>query len=135
MWRANLPALLERRTAYCVDLLGDAGLSVQIAPLESPEDQAQWFDEMLIGLELNSAHLMGVSFGGWTATNYAVLRPGRAASLTLQDPVMTFARIPLKTMLLTCAMTSPGVPEVVRRRIMRWLAGGAEIDDSVPRLR
>jgi pimeloyl-ACP methyl ester carboxylesterase len=132
MWGANLPALLAYRTVFAVDLLGEPGLSVQQRRLNDAEDQAQWFDEMLTGLALTSPHLMGVSFGGWTAANYAVRRPGRVASLTLLDPVMTFAPIPMATVLMTIPMALPSVPESVRRRVLRWIAGGAEVDDSVP---
>jgi pimeloyl-ACP methyl ester carboxylesterase len=132
MWRANLPGVLERRTAYCVDLLGEAGLSVQEQPITGPDDQAQWLDETLAGLGLKAAHLMGVSIGGWTATNCAVRRQGRVASLVLLDPAMTFARIPVKTALVSGALFAPGVPEAFRRRVLRWIAGGADADDSVP---
>ncbi|MDT5191075.1 MAG: hypothetical protein QOI28_3326 [Mycobacterium sp.] len=131
MWRANLPGVLEGRTAYCVDLLGEAGRSVQEKPITGPDDQAQWLDETLAGLGLDAAHLMGVSIGGWTATNCAVRRQGRVASLVLLDPAMTFARIPLKTALVSGALFAPSVPEALRRRVLRWIAGGADADDSV----
>jgi pimeloyl-ACP methyl ester carboxylesterase len=132
MYAVNLPPLLERRTVYSVDLLGEAGLSVQDQPITGPDDQAQWLDEMLAGLGLNRVHLLGVSIGGWTATNAAVRRPGRVASLTLLDPVMTFAPIPVKAILASIAMFLPGVPDAVLRRVLNWIAGGAEIDDSLP---
>lgn len=132
VWRANLQGVLSGRTAYCVDLLGEAGLSVQDRPITGPEDQAQWLDETLAGLGLDAVHLMGVSIGGWTATNCAVRRLGRVASLTLLDPAMTFARIPAKTALMSIGLFAPGVPEAVRRYVLRWIAGGADADDSVP---
>jgi pimeloyl-ACP methyl ester carboxylesterase len=133
MWEANLPGLLAHRTVFAVDLLGEPGLSVQERELTGAEDQAQWFDEMLSGLALKAPHLMGVSFGGWSATNYAVRRPGRVTSLTLLDPVMTFAPIPIRTMLMIIPMGLPAaVPEALRRRVLRWIAGGTEVDDSVP---
>ncbi|WP_082753621.1 alpha/beta fold hydrolase [Mycobacterium sp. NAZ190054] len=132
MWSPNLSGLLARRTVFAVDLLGEPGLSVQQRPIADSADQALWFDEMLDGLGLGRPHLMGVSFGGWTAVNHAVHRPGRAASLTLLDPVMTFAPIPFRTMLAVIPLGLPRVPEVVRSRVLRWLSGGAEVDESVP---
>jgi pimeloyl-ACP methyl ester carboxylesterase len=131
MWRGNIPALLEHRTVIGVDLLGEAGMSVQDKPITGPDDEAQWLDDVLAGLGLEHAHLMGVSIGGWTAVNYAVRRPGRAASLVLLDPVITFAPIPMKTALVSAAMFLP-VPEPLQRRVFSWIGGGADVDDSVP---
>lgn len=134
MWGANLPGLLAHRTVFAVDLLGEPGLSVQERELTGAEDQAQWFGEMLAGLGLTTPHLMGVSFGGWSATNYAMRRPGRVTSLTLLDPVMTFAPIPISTMLMFVPMGLPAavVPEALRRRVLEWISGGTQVDDSVP---
>jgi pimeloyl-ACP methyl ester carboxylesterase len=132
MWRGNLPALLQHRSVICVDLLGEAGLSVQTEPITGPEDEAQWLDETLAGLGLEQAHLMGVSIGGWTAVNYAARRPGRAASLTLLDPVLTFAPISIKAILVSPALFLPGVPEALRRRVLSWISGGSDVDGSVP---
>jgi pimeloyl-ACP methyl ester carboxylesterase len=130
MYGDNLPPLLERRTVYCVDLLGEAGMSVQRQTITGPDDQAQWFDEALAGLGLDRVHLLGVSMGGWTAANAAIRCPGRAASVVLLDPAMTFAPIPAKTIVASMAMYLPGVPDAVLRRVLRWIAGGAELDDA-----
>jgi pimeloyl-ACP methyl ester carboxylesterase len=131
MWRVNVPALLGCRPIICLDLLGEAGLSVQERPIGCPHDEAQWLDEALAGLGLGRVHLMGVSIGGWTAVNYAVRRPGRAASLALLDPVLTFAGISVKSVLASLGLMLPGVPEVLRRRVLSWISGGAEVDDSM----
>ncbi len=53
MYRTNLDALLKVRTVYGIDLLGEAGLSVQHRPITGPQDQAQWLDESLAGLGLD----------------------------------------------------------------------------------
>lgn len=50
------------------------------------------------------------------------------AALTLLDPVMTLAPIPLPTMLMLIPMGLPGVPEAVRRRVLRWIVGGAQVE-------
>jgi pimeloyl-ACP methyl ester carboxylesterase len=132
MWADNLPGLLASRTVYCVDLLGEPGLSVQELPLTGARDQAWWFGELLAGLGLDSVHLMGVSFGAWTAVNYAVRHPARVASLTLLDPVLTFAPIPIHTMLAVAPMGLPKTPQWLRRRVLRWIAGGADVGERSP---
>lgn len=132
MYRTNLSALLAQRTVYCLDLLGEAGLSVQHTAIGGPHDQAQWLDEALAGLELGRAHLLGVSMGGWTAANCAVHRPDRIASVTLLDPVFTFVGIPLKAMLASIALFAPGVPEDWRRRVLSWISGGSDVDSAEP---
>lgn len=130
MWRANIASLQKRRTVIGVDLLGEAGLSVQHKPITGPEDEAQWLDDVLAGLGHERAHLMGVSIGGWTAANCAIRRPERIASVCLLDPVMTFAPLTAKAILSSLALFPPGVPEVMRRRVLRWISGGADVTDA-----
>jgi pimeloyl-ACP methyl ester carboxylesterase len=129
MWRVNIPALLEHRTVIGIDLLGEAGMSVQDKPITGPDDEAQWLDDALAGLGLDRVHLMGVSIGGWTAVNYAVRRPGRASSLALLDPVLTFAPVPVKAMVMAAGMFLP-LPDSLQRRVFSWIAGGADVDAS-----
>jgi pimeloyl-ACP methyl ester carboxylesterase len=132
MWLGNIPAILEHRSVICVDLLGEAGMSVQDKAITGPDDEAQWLDETLAGLGLAEVHLMGVSIGGWTAVNYAARRPGRAASLVLLDPVFTFAPIAVKAVLASPALFVPGVPAALRSRVLSWISGGADVDGPLP---
>ncbi|MGE2726560.1 alpha/beta fold hydrolase [Mycolicibacterium pulveris] len=132
MWRTNIPALLTHRPVLGIDLLGEAGMSVQRKPITGPDDEAQWLDDTVTALNLDRVHLMGVSIGGWSAINYAVRRLGRAASLVLLDPVFTFAPVAVKAMLVSPVLVLPGVPDRLRRRVLSWLSGGAEVDDSLP---
>ncbi|BCI51929.1 carboxylesterase [Mycolicibacterium litorale] len=131
MYRSNLPSLLARRTVYTVDLLGEPGMSVQTVPITDADDQARWLDEALVGLRLDRVHVLGTSIGGWAAVNLAVRRPGRVASLVLLDPVMTFDGIPPKILLASLALTVPGVPGVIRRRVLSWVSGGADVSGLV----
>lgn len=117
-----------------VDLLGEAGLSVQDEPITGADDEAQWLDEALAGLWLDDVHLLGVSIGGWTAVNYGARRPGRAASLALL-PVMTFAPIPLTAVVVSVAMFVPRVPEWLRRRVFSWIPAERKSMTRCPRRR
>lgn len=127
VYATNLPPLLQHRDVYCLDLLGEPGLSVQTAPIADAADQARWLDDTLTGLGLDRVHLCGISIGGWAAVNHAVRCPGRTASLTLLDPAMTFDRIPLPMLAASIPMVVPGVPQWVRRRLLSWIAGGSDI--------
>ena len=71
MWAANVPKLARSRRVIALDALGDAGMSVQSAPLTSVEDQAAWIDEVISALAPEGPHLVGHSFGGATAAVYA----------------------------------------------------------------
>ncbi|MET0900221.1 MAG: alpha/beta fold hydrolase [Mycobacterium sp.] len=132
VYGTNLPPLLRHRDVYCLDLLGEPGLSVQHRRIADADDQAQWLDETLAGLGVARVHLCGISIGGWAAVNVAVRRPGRAVSLTLLDPAVTFDRIPAPMLLASVGMVVPGVPEFLRRRILSWIAGGSDLGEAAP---
>ncbi|MDL5160351.1 alpha/beta fold hydrolase [Actinomycetospora termitidis] len=119
MWSQNLPALAAERPVYVVDPIGDAGLSVQTRELTGAADQAQWLDETLVGLRVPTVHLVGHSFGGWAAANYAIRRPDRVATLALLEPVRTVAGLRLGFVLST-------VPSAL------GLGGLAAAEDAAP---
>lgn len=129
VWADNLPSLVRiGPPVVSVDLLGEPGLSVQTRPITGPADQARWLGETLDGLGLSSVHLVGLSFGGWSAVNLAVHRPDLLASLTLLDPAHTFGRIGAKAVLFSLGATLP-LPGWIKRASLRWIAGGVEADD------
>lgn len=132
MWRANLESLITRRTVYTLDLLGEAGMSVQHKAITGAEDQAAWLEEALAGLELDRVHMLGLSIGGWNAVNHAVRYPNRLASLTLLDPAMTFAPVTWKMLVVSLGAVVPGTPQWLRNRLLSWISGGVAVDDSVP---
>lgn len=132
MWEPNLASFAARGPVYALDLIGEPGRSEQTAPIRGPADQAAWLDAVLGALESPAAHLVGCSFGGWLATNLAVRAPGRVASLTLLDPVQTFARFPLALLARTALALVPGARRWARPALMRWFSGGAEVASDDP---
>ncbi|WP_164863565.1 alpha/beta fold hydrolase [Agromyces sp. LHK192] len=128
MWADNLPALLESgRTIIAVDALGDAGRSVQRAPMTSMDDQARWLVEALDGLGAERVHAVGHSFGGATAAALAVREPQRIASLSLLEPVFTFAWPPPATFWWATIATLP-VPTAWREHALAAL-GGVDVEE------
>lgn len=129
VWADNLPSLLALRPAYTVDLLGEPGLSSQDTPLESSADQAAWLADVLHALPEPQVHLVGLSIGGWTATNLAVHHPARVASLTLIDPVFVFSGIRAEVVLRSIPAGVRWLPKAWRDNFASWTANGAPVDD------
>ncbi|MEU3453497.1 alpha/beta fold hydrolase [Micromonospora sp. NPDC006766] len=85
-WHAYVRRLRTARPVIAIDPVGEPGCSVQEKPLHDGDDWARWLDETLAALNVERAHLVGMSFGGWVALEYALHRPGHAETITLLDP-------------------------------------------------
>jgi len=136
MWAENLPDFAAERTVYALDALGDAGLSVQTRTLRDGADQAAWLDQALVALGAPKVHLVGHSFGGWSAVNYAVRRPGRVATLTLFEPVFVFQGLRFRVYALSLPASLPFLPASWRDRMLGEIGGTGTIDlgDPVARM-
>jgi pimeloyl-ACP methyl ester carboxylesterase len=134
MWGDNLPDLVEHRTVYAFDTLGDTGMSVQTVPMTGMADAARWVDEAMAGLEIDRAHLVGHSQGGGLAAAVAVRHPERLASLTLLEPIMTVGMLPLSMILASIPLSLPFVPESWREAGMNQIGGvdAEEVDPDDP---
>ncbi|MGW5571116.1 alpha/beta fold hydrolase [Nocardia thailandica] len=85
-WSAVVEDLCRDRVVFAPDTLGTAGRSVQTAPIRGEADFATWFDELMAGLGVERAHVLGLSQGAWHGALVATRAPGRVASLTLIEP-------------------------------------------------
>lgn len=126
----NLDSLLELRTVYAVDLLGEPGASIQTRPIRNGTDQAGWLHQALAELPESTVHLLGLSIGGWSAMNLAVRKPDTLASVIALDPAMTFADMPLETMVRSIPASVGWLPKSWRDRFNSWTAGGAPVEDT-----
>ncbi|QIS07239.1 alpha/beta fold hydrolase [Nocardia brasiliensis] len=129
IWGTNLPSLRKLRTVYTVDLLGEPGASIQDRPIDSDRDQARWLHQALARLPEPKVYLFGVSIGGWTATNLAIHQPEKIAGVIALDPAMTFAPMPIKTILRSIPASVRWFPKSWRDDFASWTAGGAPVDD------
>lgn len=137
VWRPNIPALAVRHRVYSIDLLGEAGRSEQTAPIRAADDQAAWLATVLERLEIEAAHLVGVSFGGWIACNQAVRAPARVASISLLEPVNTLAPLPIGAILRTIPTILPIVKQWAVPRFLSWVDAQESVtpeDDPVGRV-
>lgn len=132
MWAENLPDLLEDRTVYALDALGDSGFSVQTSVIKNAEDQALWLEQALTALKLTKVHLVGHSFGGWLAANYAQFYPERVATLNLLEPVYVYTGIRWQVYAKLIPASLPFLSQTQRGRILSEIGGASEIDRSDP---
>jgi pimeloyl-ACP methyl ester carboxylesterase len=132
MWEANLPGLAEERTAYALDALGDAGMSVQTRRIGDAADQAAWLDQALARLGEPKVHLVGHSFGGWLAANYAARFPERVATLSLLEPVFVFGGIRWQVYVKSIPASLPFLPRSWREAMLADFGGAEEIDPDDP---
>ena len=94
-WAPNVAALSAHHRVYAIDRLGDIGRSVYLRPLKTSADVVRNLDELLSALELGSeVRLMGLSFGGWEAAEYALVHPERLSRVVLIAPAATLFNLP-----------------------------------------
>lgn len=86
MWHAYVDRLAASRPVIAIDPVGEPGPSVQTRAIDSGDEWSQWLGEVLAGLGVGRAHLVGTSYGGWVALCHAQRSPHAVASLALLDP-------------------------------------------------
>ncbi len=87
MWFSNVAALSRNYRIYAVDTIGGVGKSVVVHPLKSRADLAGWLNEVLDELGITQTHILGHSYGGWLALNFALSAPERIKRLILLAPL------------------------------------------------
>jgi pimeloyl-ACP methyl ester carboxylesterase len=86
MWWPNIAAFSKDYRVYAVDVMGQPGKSRPEEPICNVADFVSWLTATLDALHLDRVFLVGMSFGGWLALNYAVAAPQRVRKLVLLSP-------------------------------------------------
>jgi pimeloyl-ACP methyl ester carboxylesterase len=89
-WYRTVGDLSKVYRTYAIDVIGESNKSRPVRPIKSYEDFLQWFTETMDGLGVNDMYLIGNSYGGLTATFYAMHLPERIRKLVLIGPASTF---------------------------------------------
>ena len=138
MWSDSIAALSAHHRVYVLDILGDAGLSVSRRETLKPVDLARWLDEVCAVLvPQGQFSLMGISYGGLLAGQYAIRFPGRLRNVVLAAPggfVLPFSLAFFVRIALLC-MPLPGLGGGPFRRMIHWLFRDAERGDAACRAR
>jgi pimeloyl-ACP methyl ester carboxylesterase len=118
-WYHYVARLARHHPVIGLDPVGEPCAARQTRPIADGRDAAQFLSEVLDGLGLSRAHLVGMSYGGWTLLRHELAFPGRAASLTLLDPG-GFGRFGVR---FWAWLMAGGLAGLTPRPIRRRLAG------------
>ena len=95
LWIPNVEMLSENFKVYAIDNIYDFGRSTYTKVFKTPNDLVIWLDELFSALELgNNTNLMGLSYGGWLASQYALHAPARLQKVILIAPAATIFDLP-----------------------------------------
>jgi pimeloyl-ACP methyl ester carboxylesterase len=125
----EFPFLFEKYRVYMPDIVGHAGKSAAIRPSTAGSTFPDWVAEVMDGLGLMQAHVMGISGGGWLALKTAAYLPDRIHKVVVVNPD-GLARLRLRPML-------PAIPAVLLKseaRIKRMVRVWAAADSDSPKL-
>lgn len=82
----ELQGLLAHFRVYAVDVLGQSVKSADVRPNVRNGDYGRWLAEVMDGLALPRANVLGISWGGFVCVRLAALAPQRIERLALLVP-------------------------------------------------
>ena len=94
-WYLNIAELSVDHRVFAVDTIGDAGKSTAERIMEQRADYANWLREVFDGLNIEKAHLLGHSHGGWLSLNMALAHPDRVQKIVLLAPAASLLPLSL----------------------------------------
>jgi len=86
-WLPNIAGLSQNYRTYAIDIISDPGRSVYTTVMKRADDYTTWLDELFDGLGLEGGiNLIGLSYGGWLVSQYALRFPQRLNKIVLIAP-------------------------------------------------
>ena len=86
MWAPNVVDFTRDYRVYAIDTMGQPGKSIPGEPIRDAADYVTWLTATLNALKLDRIYLVGMSYGGWLALEYALAAPARVQKLALLSP-------------------------------------------------
>lgn len=139
MWIPNIAALSAHYRTYALDSINDTGLSVSRRNITKPKDLVNWLDEVLAVLApQGSLSLVGMSYGGWLTSQYALRFPKRLHKVVLLAPAATV--LPVSFAFIIRALLTLMPRTDFRKKFLYWLlqdtvqsgeTGRARVDEAI----
>jgi pimeloyl-ACP methyl ester carboxylesterase len=119
-WIPNIEALSAHYRVYAPDSIYDFGLSVRHKKIKKPDDLITWLDEVLTMLVPQGlVSLVGLSYGGWLVSRYALQFPEHLHKVVLLDPAATV--LPVSIALIFRALLTLIPHPNFRKQFYYWL--------------
>jgi pimeloyl-ACP methyl ester carboxylesterase len=130
MWFPNILELSQHRMVYAIDTIGEPGKSIPAHSLPSKQDMADWLIGVMDGLGVSQADFVGLSRGGWLATNLAILAPQKVRRLCLLSPAASFVSLNKFFSLVASSVMRLRMNIVLRTALYSWVAKGFKINPA-----
>lgn len=92
MWLPNIAPLSRNYRTYAVDTLintGSVGRSVYTQAITNSKEAVKWLDELFTSLGIgDKINIVGMSYGGWLTSHYALHFPERLNRMVLLAPAL-----------------------------------------------
>jgi pimeloyl-ACP methyl ester carboxylesterase len=121
MWNPIVPVLSRDYRCYCIDTITDANKSLATRPIRGVSDYVDWLQQVFAGLDITSARVAGLSYGGWLAALLALNAPERVSRLIMLTPAATLAPLTIEFFVRMVTANVLRSPSLIRRS-MQWLS-------------
>ncbi len=120
-WMSNVESLSKYYKVFAIDNVYDNGRSIYSKNMTNADDYVRWLNELFDALELHDEiNMVGLSYGGWITTQYALRFPNRLNKVVLLAPVGTV--IPLSPRWIIRAISVAIPLKYFTQNFMYWLA-------------
>lgn len=135
-WAYTIADLSRKYRVYALDMMGQPGKSIPDQPIRNCAEMAEWVTSILDALEIPQTHVVGYSYGGFAALNYAIHAPDRVNKLVLLTPVGGFVPLKLQFFIRSLAINYLPTPWLKRRvmeSFMEWTFYRPNLDNEKAR--
>ncbi len=139
VWRPQLAELSREFRVYAPDIVGFAGRSASARLPYRGDAYGRWAEDVLDALDVDAAHLVGSSAGGFFALKLAAFAPERVRTLALLNACglapyrfpYNLTRLPAVTALLNHLTPRYfASPEMARRLVRKTIAPQLPLDNE-----
>jgi pimeloyl-ACP methyl ester carboxylesterase len=129
-WMGDVAAWSAHFRVYAVDVIGHPGSSAPTRPPYDTATHAEWLADVLDALGVERAAFVGISLGGWLATDFAARNPHRVSSLVLLAPGGVGRELMSMPKLLFTVLPLMLFGDWGRRKAMTRMLGPTSFDDT-----